>query len=370
MTRLVALDLPAGPGFVAAVADAWDAGDAVFPVDRRLPAPERARMLDAVRPTHVQTPDGLSVWEGGAPAEPGDAVVIATSGTTGAPKAAVLTVDALTAATVVTATALSITGEDRWLLCLPPAHIGGFGVVARSLLGGLPLDALDGFDADAVESAGREGATLVSLVPAVLGLLDPQVFRVILLGGSAMPDERPANSIATYGMTETAGGIVYDGLPLDGVDLKLDSSGQVLLRSPTLLRGYRTDSSPLDAEGFFPTGDLGSLDGGVLSIEGRMDDVIVTGGQKVWPERVEAVLRLHPDVDDVRVVGRPDPTWGHLVVAQIVASAPPSLDTLRGLVGDELPRYMAPRGLEVVAAIPRTALGKIRRPRFDDTTTP
>lgn len=370
MTRLVAIDLPAGLGFVAAVADTWDAGDAVFPLDQRLPLAERTRVLAAVRPTHVLGVDGTSVWEGGVVAEPGDAVVIATSGTTGAPKAAVLTIDAIEAATAMTGDALDIGDADRWLLCLPPAHIGGFGVVARALCGGVGLDAHDGFEADAVEAAAREGATLVSLVPAVLNRIDPALFRVILLGGSAMPTERPANTVATYGMTETAGGIVYDGRPLDGVEVKIDDSGQVLVKSPTLLRAYRVGPAPFDADGFLPTGDLGTFDGDVLRIEGRMDDVIVTGGQKVWPERVEAVLGRHADVDDVRVVGRPDPTWGQVVVAQIVSSTPPSLDTMAGMVRDELPPYMAPRAVELVDFIERTALGKIRRPRLDSPPRP
>ncbi len=370
MPRLIALDLPAGPEFVAAVAGAWDAGDAVFPVDRRLPARARRELLDAVRPTHVCTSDGVTALGDGLPAESGDAVVIATSGTTGAPRAAVLTMEALAASTAMTAVALRITASDRWLLCLPPAHIGGFGVVAKALLGKLPIDALEGFDARAVEAAGRAGATLVSLVPAVLGRLDASVFRVILLGGSAMPDERPPNSIATYGMTETAGGVVYDGRPLDGVDLRIGDDGEVFVSSPTLLRGYRHGPAQFTDDGFLATGDLGSMEDGALRIEGRMDEVIITGGQKVWPQRVEAVLAAHPDVTDVRVVGRPDPTWGNIVVAEVVSVSPPSLDELRGLVEEELPSYMAPRAMTLVGAVPRTALGKIRRDRFAEFGTP
>lgn len=361
MPRLIALDLPGGPDFVAAVAEAWDAGDAVFPLDQRLPAAERARVLDAVRPTHVLTATGVDVAPEGVEAEAGDALVIATSGTTGEPKAAVLTRSALEATTAMTAEALEIVETDRWLLCLPVAHVGGFGVVARAVLGGTPIVAQSGFVAAEVEAAGRQGATLVSLVPTVLDRIDPAVFRAILLGGSAIPKERPSNAIATYGMTETAGGVVYDGRPLRGVELRVADDGEVFVRSPSLLRGYRFADAPLDTDGFLPTGDLGSVTDGVLEIHGRKGDVIVTGGQKVWPHRVEAVLGRLAGIEEVRVVGRTDPEWGEIVVAEIVGPNPPALEALRDAVKEELPAYMAPRVVIAVESIPRTALGKVRR---------
>jgi O-succinylbenzoic acid--CoA ligase len=361
MPRLIALDLPAGPDFVAAVCDALETGDAVFPVDQRLPPAERRRQLDAVRPTHLHNGDGVTALESGVGAIDGDAVVIATSGTTGEPKAAILTRASLEATTSMTATALAIDDSDKWLLCLPPAHIGGFGVVARAVLGGVPIDSLGSFDAEAVDAAGRRGATLVSLVPSVLSRVDTTLFRIILLGGSAIPSERPPNAVATYGMTETAGGVVYDGRPLEGVEIRVDADGQILLRSPSLLRGYRSGPADIDKEGFLATGDLGTFRDGVLSVDGRKDHVIITGGQKVWPERIEAVLVSHPDVAAVRVVGRADPEWGQIVVAQIVSDVTPLLDELRGLVKEQLPAYMAPRAIEAVDSIPLTALGKVRR---------
>lgn len=362
MARLIALDLPGGPAFVAAVTDAWEAGDAVFPIDQRLPEAERTRLLRIVAPTHLQSLNGFEKLPAGLQVEPGDAAVIATSGTTGEPKAAVLTRRALEATTQMTSTALGIDDtSDRWLLCLPTAHIGGFGVVARAVLGGVPIDALPAFDADDVATAGAGGASIVSLVAAVLPRVDASLFRVILLGGSAIPRDRPANAVATYGMTETAGGVVYDGTPLEGVEVRVDDDGQILLRSPSLLRTYRSEPAPIDRAGFLATGDLGTFIDGVLSIEGRMDQMIITGGQKVWPERVESVLMRHPDVTAVRVVGRPDPEWGERVVAQIAGERVPSLAALRDLVKEELPAYMAPREIEMVDGIPSTALGKVRR---------
>ena len=362
MARLVALDLPGGPDLVRAVADTWEKGDAVFPVDQRLPTAERAKVLENVRPTHVLSDGGLRQAYRGVPVETGDALVIATSGTSGSPKAVVLTMSAVEAAAAMTSLAIGVAGGDRWLLCLPAAHIGGFGVVARSLLTETPLEALSGFDAALVTKAGLEGATLVSLVPAVLGRFDPTIFRLILLGGSAIPTDRPPNTVATYGLTETAGGVVYNGVPLPEVEVRIDQAGQILLRTPTSLRGYRDGTDPHDADGFLPTGDAGHFEDGLLTVEGRLDDLIITGGQKVWPERIEAVLMTHPAVAAVRVIGTPDPEWGHLVTVQIVSGGvAPDLDELRGLVKDTLPAYMAPRRMELVDAADIMSSGKIRR---------
>ena len=144
-------------------------------------------------------------------------------------------------------------------------------------------------------------------------------------------------------MTETGSGVVYDGRPLDGVEVRIDDDGQILLRGPMLLRGYRDGSNPL-VDGWFPTGDLGHrLDDGRLVVDGRRGDLIITGGENVWPEPVEAVLRAQPGIVDVAVAGTPDAEWGQ--------------------------PFCAPRRLVIVEAIPRTALGKVRRPDLLDLTT-
>jgi O-succinylbenzoic acid--CoA ligase len=164
-------------------------------------------------------------------------------------------------------------------------------------------------------------------------------------------------------MTETGGGLVYDGLPLDSVEIRV-ADGEIQLRAPMLLRCYRDGTDPRTADGWFPTGDGGTFDDGVLAVDGRLADVIVTGGEKVWPGPVEERLRGHPDVAEVAVVGRPDDEWGATVTAVVVASdpaAPPALDDLRDHVKATLPGWCAPRGLEVVETLPRTSLGKIRR---------
>jgi O-succinylbenzoic acid--CoA ligase len=366
MARVVALALPGGPAFVDAVRRAWDAGDAVAPLDLSAPAPVRSAALAALAPEVVVDTDGEHSVEGGRPAEDGDALVLLTSGTSGTPKAVVLSRDAVEAAAYASTTAIGVDPDARWLACLPLHHVGGFGVVARALVCDTGLEVHPGFDAAAVADAAARGCTHTSLVPTALRRIDPSSFRAILLGGSHIPSPRPSNTIATYGMTETCGGVVYDGLALNGVEVAVDRDDRISLRSPTLLRGYRDGTDPVDAHGWFRTGDLGALDPttGRLTVWGRADDVIVTGGEKVWPTDVEAVLGDHPQVAEVAVVGRPDPEWGHRVAAVVVPAdpaEPPSLHGLRALAKEHLPAWAAPKSIELVSSIPRTSLGKVAR---------
>jgi O-succinylbenzoic acid--CoA ligase len=322
---------------------AWDRGDAVLPVDHRLPPAAQARLVAALG--------------GGEPVEAGDALVVATSGTTGAPRGVVLTHAAVEASARATSARLAVDpAADCWLSVLPLAHVGGLSVVLRALLLGVPLT----FDlADAA-------ATLTSMVPTQLERVDVARFRRVLVGGSAdwRAGERPPNVVHTYGLTETGSGVVYDGVPLDGVSVRVDPAGQVWLRGPMLLRCYRDGTVPLDAAGWLPTGDAGALDeAGRLTVQGRLADVIVTGGEKVWPDAVERVLRRCPGVGEVAVAGRPDPEWGQRVVAWVVpaADAAPTLDALRATVKEELGAWCAPKQLVLVDALPKTALGKVRR---------
>lgn len=337
MRRLLPVEAIPGPGFVDALQRAWAGGDAVLPVDPRLPPPAARALVDAMRVDE--------------PVEPGDALVLGTSGTTGEPKGVVLTHDALRASAVATSNRLRVDpAADRWLSCLPLAHIGGLSVVTRSLLTDTPLT-----------FAEDEGATLASLVATQLRRRDVTRFRVVVLGGSAPPADRPANGVVTYGMTETGSGIVYDGVPLDGVEARA-IDGELHVRGPMLLRTYRDGTDPKDAAGWLPTGDGGAVTDGVVHVDGRLADVIVTGGEKVWPDAVERVLLRLPSVKEVAVAGRPDPEWGSRVVAWIVAGDPaPGLDALRDAVKAELPPWCAPKELVVVDQLPRTALGKVRR---------
>lgn len=303
--------------------------------------------------------------------EPGDALVVATSGTTGTPKGAVLTHAAVAASAEATSARLGVDPDsDRWLACLPLAHVGGLSVVTRALHTGTPLTVLPGPDPAAVEAAGRHGgATLVSLVATALGRLDASGFRAVVLGGASPPAELPANVHTTWGMTETGSGVVYDGFPLDGVELRI-VAGELGVRGPMLARAYRDGTPTLDAGGWLATGDAAEIDGdGRLHVAGRMGDVIVTGGEKVWPDPVEAAVRALPSVAEVAVAGRPDPEWGQTVVAWVVPTDPASplaLAELRDAVKAVLPSWAAPRRVVVVPSLPRTALGKVRRSALPD----
>ena len=365
MPDLVAVALPAGPAFVVALQRIWDRGDAALPVDARLPAPARRSLLEAMAPASLLDVDGERPLDGGRAVEAGDALVVATSGTTGGPKGVVLTHDAVVASATATSTRLGVARGDHWLACLPLAHVGGLSVITRAMVTGTPLTVLPGFDAGAVEAAAAAGANLVSLVATALARVDPARFRVIVLGGARPPAELPGNVVTTYGLTETGSGVVYDGRPLDGVDVRLADDGEVHLRGPMLLRAYRDGGDPKDADGWLPTGDLGALDGaGRLVVHGRRGDLVITGGENVWPEAVESALAEHPDVAEVVVAGRPDPEWGQRVVAFVVPVSnrtPPDLDGLRAWVKERLPAFCAPRELALVERIPRTALGKPRR---------
>jgi O-succinylbenzoic acid--CoA ligase len=235
-------------------------------------------------------------------------------------------------------------------------------VLTRAWHTGTPVEVHDGFDPAAVDDAARRGATHVSLVATALARIDARAWERIVLGGSAPPPDRPANTVATYGMTETGSGIVYDGVPLPGVELRIDD-GEILVRGPMVAARYRSGARVVDDAGWLRTGDLGRLDDGVLTVHGRRGDMIITGGENVHPDPVERRLRAHPAVADAAVVGRLDPEWGQRVVAVIELRAgaeAPSLEELRDWVREALPAFAAPKELEV-RTLPRTALGKVRR---------
>ncbi len=383
MPRLIAIDLPGGEAFIAAVRRAWTAGDAVLPIDQRLPVAARLALLDSMAPAAIVDVDGEHEAANGRAVDDGDALVMPTSGSTGSPKGVVLTHAQLDASASATSARLGVSPDDHWLACLPLAHIGGFSVLTKAWAAGTPLTVLPGFEAGAVMAAARQGCTLVSLVATALARIDPAVFRLILLGGSRPPADRPANCVTTYGLTESGGGVVYDGRPIDGVQIRIGTGGtgtgsgsdvegkgkgEIFLRGPMLTHTYRDGTVPLDGHGWLATGDLGEWrSDGRLHVAGRRGDLIITGGENVWPETVEAVLREAAGVADAAVAGVPDPEWGQRVVAWIVpadAADPPSLTRLRAAVAERLPTFMAPKELVLIDVVPRTALGKIARARL------
>jgi O-succinylbenzoic acid--CoA ligase len=314
------------------------------------------------------------------------ALVVTTSGTTGAPKGALLTAHALTASA--SATYQRLGGPGRWLLAVPPYHIAGLQVLVRSVLAGsapVELDVSGGFDIGQLPSAVGSlgpGRRYTSLVAAQLAkaLTDPSAtaalaeLDAILLGGGPAP--RPVLDAAaaagltvvrTYGMSETAGGCVYDGVPLDGVELRIGGDGRIALGGVTLASGYRNpvEPDPFAEPGWFRTDDLGALDdSGVLSVLGRVDDAISTGGLTVLPGPVEAALGSHPAVSDCAVFGLADDRLGQRVVAAVVigiGSPVPTLDELRNHVARTLDITAAPRELHVIEELPRRGIGKVDR---------
>jgi o-succinylbenzoate---CoA ligase len=308
---------------------------------------------------------------------------VSTSGTTGVPKGALLTAGALTASAEATHARLG--GPGRWLLALPAYHVAGLQVLVRSVVAGVePVAVSASFDTaelvSAVASLGS-GRRYASLVAAQLSkaLLDPgsaealASLDAVLIGGGPMPAglaEKAAAAgisvVRTYGMSETAGGCVYDGVPLDGVRVRIDD-GRVVLGGATVAKGYRNPVSPdpFAERGWFRTDDFGAVDdSGVLTVLGRVDDAISTGGLTVLPQLVEAALAGHPAVADCAVFGVPDERLGQRVVAAVVVRsgrAAPTLAELRSHVAQTLDSTAAPRELHVVDGIPRRGIGKVDR---------
>jgi O-succinylbenzoic acid--CoA ligase len=373
--RLVALALPGGADFVAQLRRVWEAGDAVLPVDLRLAAPARQRLLETLRPACLIERGGLETeCPGAEPVAEGDALVMATSGTTGEPKGVVLTHGAVAASARATSRRIGVDATtDVWWACLPLSHVGGLSVVTRSLVEGVGCEVVEGFSEEGAARALEGGATLTSLVPTALGRLPSALierFRCIVLGGQAPPAVLPPNVVTTYGMTETGSGLVYDGRPIEGAEVRV-VAGEIHVRGPMLLRCYRDGHDPKDAEGWLRTGDAGNVGpDGKLVVNGRLSELIISGGENIWPTAVEAVLGRHQDVLDAAVAGLSDPEWGQRVVAYVVLAGAPGvapgqlLSELRELVAGEIASFAAPREIVVVSSIPRGALGKIQRERL------
>jgi len=352
--------MPAGLEFVDQLRAAWDKGDAIFPLDQRLPDIAKRDVISSVRPTCIITIDGNRSPLDGQPVEPGDALVVATSGSTGTPKGVVLTHGAVQASAHAVHERLNVTRSDRWFACLPVSHVGGLSVITRSVVTNTRLHVTDRFTPEAYYDAADDGCTLVSLVATALSRVDSKRFRTIVLGGSKPPESLPVNVTTTYGMTETGSGIVYDGVPLRDVEIKIVDD-EIVVRAPMLFRTYRDGTSPITSDGWFTTGDLGRFDNGVLHVDGRRGDLIITGGENVWPEQVEHVLLNEPRIRDVCVAGVPDAQWGQLVTAWIVSDDDIALEDLREVVKQSLPSHCAPKKIVRIDTIPRTALGKPQR---------
>jgi O-succinylbenzoic acid--CoA ligase len=379
--RLVALDLPPGRTFTAALDAIVARGDAVLPLEAGAPAAVREAQLAALRPDGIMGADGVEQpLPDPLSTAPGTAVVIATSGSTGAPKGVTLSAAALAASWQGVAARIGAERTDRWLACLPVHHIAGFSVLWRARLSGTDPIVLDGFDLDAV-AAALPAVALVSFVPTQLrGVLAAGLelshLRAVLLGGARVDADlldaaaaAGARVVTTYGMSETCGGCLYDGVPLDGVEVRLDDAGVIHLRGTVLCSGYRGDpartAAAIDSDGWFASADLGRWHAdGRLQVLGRVDDVIVTGGEKVIAGEVERVVAALGSVADAAVVGHVDPRWGDRVVAIIIPAdplRPPTLAEVRAAVRTALGPVSAPKELHVLAELPRLPTGKVDR---------
>lgn len=363
MHELVAI-ARTGQDFVESLERVWERGDAALPLDPRLPDAARDRLLTALGPTSIIDRAGHERSLDGRGVEEGDALVIATSGSTGIPKGVVHTHRSLAASAASVSIALGVDpARDRWLCCLPLTHVAGLAIIVRARHLGTPLVVHDRFDVVAVAEAARAGATLTSLVPTTLARIDPAPFRKIIVGGQAAPAELPPNCRASYGMTETGSAVVLDGETLPGVELRIVDD-EIHVRGDMLLRCYRDGSDPRTGDGWFATDDAGAIVNGRLVVHGRRGDLIISGGEKVWPAPVEEAIAQLSSVAEVAIVGRPDPEWGHVVTAIVAPTdpaSPPSLEALRERVKESLPAYCAPHRIELVEALPRTALGKVER---------
>lgn len=361
VNRLVALDMPASIEFANHVRDAWDAGDAVFPIDQRLPQAAKDSLVAQMKPSVVIDGSGSIVHlSDSEPTEEHDALVIATSGSTGTPKGVVHTHESIRALLNMSQARLQTAASTHWLLCLPVSHVAGFSVLARSIMFGNPIRILPTFNETEVTTAVNAGATHVSLVPTTLRRVDPAIFDMILLGGAAAPPDLPANVITTYGMTETFGGIAYNGNPLDGVEMRIRHE-LIEVRTPSLFRTYRSSETPMLVDGWYPTGDSGRFNDNALQVFGRLDDMIITGGENVWPSAVEKIVSTLPGIERVVIGGIEDAQWGQRVVAWIVSSraVAPTLEEVRQHVKQQLPSFCAPSELRVLSEFPITSLGKV-----------
>jgi O-succinylbenzoic acid--CoA ligase len=368
------------PRLIEMLAAALDGtGPAILPLDAGLPAGRLAELIAALAPGSIEDAEGVTTVRsaGTQGVAEGTAVIVGTSGSTGAPKGVELSAAALRHSARASLDRVGARPGERWLCCLPATHVAGLQVLVRSLVSGTEPVLAERADAETVAASG---CAHVSLVPTQLQrLLMPGVdrstplagFSSVLLGGAAAPagllDAARAAGVpvvTTYGMTETCGGCVYDGVPLDGVRVEIRDAGRIWIGGPVLFSGYRgeQDGPAALVDGWFQTGDLGRLDSsGRLIVRGRADDVINTGGHKVVPGEVAAALQTCPGVGDVAVVGQPDPEWGERVVAVVVPADPadpPALELLRLHVRDRLPRYAAPSRVVIVDAVPMLPNGK------------
>jgi o-succinylbenzoate---CoA ligase len=379
----VALALPAGVPFVAALHATLMLGATAVPIDLRLSPREQERRAEGAAVVVTEP-----LRRAGEPdarrserlAVEAPATLVHTSGTTADPKPVGLTIGNWTWNALGSALALGVDPEDRWLCTLPLSHVGGLAILIRSAIYGTTVVLHERFDAEtALTAIERDRVTLASLVPTTLerlldaGLKAPNPLRVALIGGgplapvlAAQVQEAGIPAAQTYGMTEACSQVTTSlpgepqtaGRPLVGQQVRIADGGEILVKGPTVAPGVAAQ------DGWLHTGDCGRLDArGRLTITGRKADTIVSGGENVAPAEVEAALLTHPAVADAGVHGRPDRQWGEAVVATVVLhdGAQAEAEELRAHVAAQVARFKVPKEIGFAARLPRTASGKLLR---------
>jgi O-succinylbenzoic acid--CoA ligase len=384
----VTIEMSAGAEYVVLLHALMKLGAVAVPLNPRFAAPEREAQIAAAEPALELTRTGQVTGDEADIPLLGehdlDAIHcrILTSGTSGAGRSIGLTYGNHLWSAVGSAFRIGVDPTDRWLCCLPLHHVGGLSIVLRSVVYGTGVVVHDGFDTEAVaRTLDLESVSVISLVPTqLIRLLDAGVDlsgpRAVLVGGAPIPLDaveeatgRGATVVPTYGLTEAASQVTTvepqevlrrpgtAGRPLLTTHLRI-KGGEILVQGPTVAPGCT------DEDGWLHTGDLGRIDeDGFLYVEGRLGDVIVTGGENVVPTEVEEVLRRHPSVADAAAVGRSDPEWQEAVAAVVVLrdGAAASEQELREHCASQLANFKVPKRFEFADELPRTASGKLLR---------
>jgi len=386
----VAVDVGSAVAAAERLLAVWLADAIAVPLAAHLPPAEARRRRDASRCVLHAAAGALHPLAEHPPSDAGAGLVVFTSGTTGQSRGAWLDLSALEASAASVVHATSLRPGDRWLSPLPFAHVGGIGVLVRCLQTGATASVMDGFDPAGANARLRCGTTHASFVGRMVERLladvgaapaFPDDLRFVLVGGGPVPPALLARAraaglpaVATYGLTEAGSTVTLAdpaqepsprcdaGRPLPGRRVRLARDGTIEVAGPTLMRGYDGEP-PLPMDGWFSTGDLGEwTPDGRLRILDRRVDLIVSGGENVYPAEVEGILARHPSIDEIALVAWPDPSWGQRVVGVVRWRGAPEEAGVAAFAAAELTPPQRPRTwITAAEPLPRNALGKLDR---------